>query len=67
MEFIIGDDHYLEGQRGSLVRNFYKNGQKKAEGILIDGIKNGNWSEWYANGDKKYTDNLYPFFANLGT
>ena len=25
----FGDDHYLEGQRGSLVRNFYKNGQKR--------------------------------------
>ena len=51
----FGDDYYLEGKRGSLVSNFYKNGQKKAEGILIDGMKNGNWSEWYANGDKKYT------------
>ena len=42
----FGDDHYINGKRGSLFVKYFKNGQKKIEGILIDGKKTGPWSEW---------------------
>jgi antitoxin component YwqK of YwqJK toxin-antitoxin module len=29
---------------------YYKNGQKKMEGTLKNGVRNGEWSYWYDNG-----------------
>ena len=47
--------YYLNGIKGSLFLKNFKNGNKKTEGILIDGQKSGTWSGWFANGNRKYT------------
>ena len=31
---------------------FYRNGQKSAEGTYKDGIKDGKWTGWHENGQK---------------
>ena len=51
----FGDEHYINGAKGSLFIQFFKSGKKKIEGVLIEGQKTGPWSEWFANGNRKYT------------
>ena len=47
------DDEYEEGLNTFL----YENEQKKKEGTIKDGEKDGKWTEWYDNGQKTYEQN----------
>ena len=49
----FGDEHYINGAKGSLFIQFFKSGKKKIEGVLIEGQKTGPWSERFANGNRK--------------
>ena len=42
---------------GPLNTFLYENEQKKKEGTIKDGEKDGKWTEWYDNGQKTYEQN----------
>ena len=37
---------------GDLTIQYHENGQKKSEGLIFKGEKNGLWTEWHENGQK---------------
>ena len=44
--------HVKNGEREGLWTEWYKNGQKKLEGIYKVGKREGLWASWYENGQK---------------
>ena len=41
---------------GNLTTQYHENGQKKSEGFMLKGEKNGLWTEWHENGQKSHEE-----------
>lgn len=48
------DDSEIDLEQGTLTTTWWKPGQKKAEGYIIDGKRNGKWQGWHPHGDNRY-------------
>lgn len=53
----IKEQRSLNARKDTLnyyVVQYYRNGQKKSEGRIVNGNRDGYWEEWYGDGDVKW-------------
>ena len=48
------DDSKIDLEQGTLTKTWWKSGQKKSEGYIKDGKRNGKWQGWHPNGEDRY-------------
>lgn len=46
------EGYYLSNKKQGFWTSWYRNRQKKSEGVYELGIKDGHWISWYSNGQK---------------